>query len=137
MTTYHQIIQATSFEERFKLLYEEAHLDFRDWGMQRGLNQAFYHSDEWRSLRNSIIIRDGGCNLAHPDYAISKRFLIHHIMPLTIEDIQNGNMTKLLDPENLILTNDYVHNAIHYGDGTCPYTEIVVRTPYDTCPWRK
>lgn len=136
MLTYQQITQIPSFQERFQLLYKAAHYDGREWGTQRFYNQAFYHSKEWKDVRDMVIVRDKSLNLAHPDYLVGAVPNIHHIMPIDLRDIRNGNYDKLLNPDNLITTNDLIHKAIHYGDGRCPYQQLVVRTPYDTCPWR-
>lgn len=136
--TYSELIQIPDFTERFHLLYRVAHQGAREWGSQRAINQVFYHSAEWRSIRDMVIVRDKGCNLAHPEYQMSLDTpTIHHIMPITYDDIRHNDLSKLLDMENLITTNDVIHKAIHYGHGDCPYAPIVVRTPYDTCPWRQ
>lgn len=106
------------------------------FGGKRQLNQILYKTDEWKRTRQNIIIRDNGCNLAHEDYPIFGSVYIHHINPITIEDILERR-PSVFDPENLISTSFETHNLIHYGNenGLAPY-KVVERMPNDTIPWR-
>lgn len=124
-----------TFEERFEYLRTFSHVGYETFGVERYLNQSFYRSREWRQTRNGIFVRDNGCDLGHPDHPITGRYIIHHINPITLEDIDEGS-DLLFDPENLITTIDYTHNAIHYGDSDTLPRGPAERRPYDTCPWR-
>lgn len=134
--TYNDVIQLASFQDRFELLKKVAMSSVRDWGSRRAYNRRFYHSREWKQVRDAVIVRDKGCNLAHPDYLLPSDPIIHHIVPIEVEDMLNGDPRILFDMDNLILTNQTVHNAIHYGQNECPYSQDIVRRPNDTCPWR-
>jgi len=106
------------------------------FGINRYLNQSFYKSQLWRKVRRDIIIRDGGCDLAMPDREIRGDILVHHINPITIEDLTSHSF-KLLDPNNLVCVAYNTHNAIHYGDeDILDEYEVVVRTKNDMCPWK-
>jgi hypothetical protein len=98
------------------------------------LNQAFYRSPLWRNARDFIIMRDGGCDLGVPGYDIPERGVIHHINPLTVQQIMD-NSPALVDPENLILCTHDTHNAIHYGDESLLPREFVPRYEGDTKDW--
>lgn len=135
MKNYTELIQLPTFEERFQYLRMKSSIGQSTFGGYRFLNQEFYRSREWRALRQRIIVRDSGCDLAHPDYLLDSEITVHHIIPISPDDIINGDYHLLLDPENLILTCDRTHKMIHYG-GDSPYSQIVERHPYDTCPWR-
>ena len=134
--TYSEMPRLRTFEERFKYLKLDGAVGIETFGFDRYLNQAFYKSKEWLQVRRQVIIRDNGCDLGIDGYEIHGKILIHHINPITQEDIydQTG---YLLNPEFLISTTLTTHNAIHYGDETlfiqCSSTE---RSKNDTCPWR-
>lgn len=105
------------------------------FGFDRYLNQQFYRSKEWKDLRNHIFVRDNGCDLGVEGRDIYGKFLIHHMNPISIEDITD--LTEyLLNPEFLITVTSNTHNAIHYGDKSLLTTEPIVRSKNDTCPWR-
>lgn len=103
----------------------------------RFLNQEFYMSKQWRDLRDAVIVRDGACDLAHPDYPITDKRLIrvHHINPVSVEDLVHDNTDSLLNMDTLIVVSFATHNALHYGKKS-PYYEVKERRPFDTCPWR-
>lgn len=133
--SYSELIQFKTFEERYSYLKLVGEVGNPTFGYDRYFNQDFYHSKEWRRVRNQIILRDNGCDLGVPEYEIHGRIYIHHINPITKHDILESG-EKLLDLENLICVSFDTHNAIHYGDErTLPKTPIE-RTPGDTCPWR-
>lgn len=106
------------------------------FGFDRYLNQIFYRSQRWKSVRDHVIIRDNGCDLGVEGYEIHGRILIHHMNPITLDDIMQES-DFLLDPEYLISTIHSTHNAIHYGDENLLVTAPVERTKFDTCPWRQ
>lgn len=136
MATYTEVIRLPTFEERFLLLSRQSQIGQRTFGGYRSLNQDFYQSKKWRDIRNAVIVRDGGCNLAHPDYVLQSGLVIHHINPLSIDDLVHGDEHQLFDMENLILTSTKTHKAIHYGNSNNPYGQWADRRPNDTCPWK-
>lgn len=127
-----------TYDERFKYLAVGGKTFGKTFGKDRYLNQVLYVSPEWRCFRHQIITRDNGCDLADPDYPIrGSKILIHHINPLTVEDIVNRD-DKIFDPENVICVSFDTHQALHYGDSRyLNRNKIVERRPNDTCPWRK
>lgn len=135
--TYSELIKIPTFKGRYEYLRLGGKVGEETFGFDRYLNQLFYTSPEWRSLRNDIITRDGGCDLAMPDREIQEgvKILIHHMNPITVKDILNRS-EFLLNPEYLICTIKNTHDAIHYGNSELLYEDPVVRTKYDTCPWR-
>lgn len=136
MKTYSEMAQLHTFEERFDYLKLNGRVGEDTFAFDRYFNQKFYRSEEWKALRNRIIIRDGGCDLGVDGYEIRhQRALIHHINPITLEDIQSGSRV-LFDPDNLITTTHATHNALHYGDKDQLFLGLVERKPNDTCPWK-
>lgn len=136
MRTYSELIKLPTFEERFMYLKLDGVVADSTFGFDRYLNQNFYTSQQWRKLRDEIIIRDNGCDLGVDGYPIYGKILIHHINPINQKDILQHS-DYLLNPEYLICTTYDTHNAIHYGDmSQIPYKESVERKPNDTCPWR-
>lgn len=134
--TYSELITIPTFEERFEYLKLNGSVGLETFGHDRYLNQILYNSPEWRRFRPEIIVRDNGCDLACEGYEIFGKILIHHINPITAQDILNRN-PKVFDPENVITTVHNTHNAIHYGDENLLITEPIKRSRNDTCPWRK
>ena len=132
---YSELMTLPTFIERYRYLKLGGSVGKETFGYDRYLNQALYRSPEWKRFRRDIIIRDNGCDLGCEGYEIVGKILIHHIEPITIEDVIKGN-PKIFDPENTISTQLMTHNAIHYGDESLLITEPVVRKPNDTCPWK-
>lgn len=133
--TYSELITLPTFKERFEYLRLNGSVGEETFGFDRYLNQIFYRSQEWKSIRDYVIIRDNGCDLAAEGYDIYGKILIHHLNPIdTVDIIQNSKY--LLDPEYLITTTHNTHNAIHYGDANLLISEPIIRTKNDTCPWR-
>lgn len=139
--TYTELITFPTFIERFRYLRLGGAVGQETFGFDRYLNQTFYRSDEWLALRDYVILRDTGFGDYCKDLGIEGRdihgrILVHHMNPITKEDILKR--TKyLLDPEYLICTIDSTHRAIHYGDENLLIKDPVERTKYDTCPWRQ
>ena len=133
--TYSELITLPTFEERFNYLKLEGTVGESTFGFDRCLNQNLYKSQEWKSVRNKVIIRDNGCDLACEGYEIYGKVLIHHINPITVEDIINRNPI-IFDLENLITTVHNTHNAIHYGDENLLIKGPIERTKNDTIPWK-
>lgn len=134
--TYSELITLPTFEERFRYLQLNGKVGEETFGFDRYLNQIFYNSEEWKSIRDFVIIRDGGCDLGIPDREIYTRILVHHMNPIRQEDILRRSKF-LLDPEFLISTMKSTHDAIHYGDESLLILEPIERTQNDTCPWRR
>ena len=133
--TYSELITIPTFEERFEYLQLKGSVGKDTFGYDRYLNQVLYRSPEWKRLRNQIIIRDGGCDLACDGYDIYDKVLIHHLNPITVEDVLTRSR-KVFDPDNLVCVSHSTHNAIHYGDMDLLATGPIIRTKNDTCPWR-
>ena len=133
--TYSELITIPSFLERYRYLKLGGSIGEETFGCDRYLNQTLYRSPEWKRFRRDMIIRDNGMDLAADDYEIVGKILVHHIDPLTPQDVIRRD-PKIFDPENVICTSMNTHNAIHYGDESLLMIEPVVRTKYDTCPWR-
>lgn len=134
--TYSELITIPTFEERFEYLKLNGAVGVETFGYDRYLNQILYTSKEWRQCRNEIIVRDNGCDLGCDSYEIYGRILIHHINPITVEDIINRSF-KCFDPDNLITTTHNTHQAIHYGDESLLPKLPPPRSKNDTCPWRR
>lgn len=133
--TYSELITIPSFLERYRYLKLGGSIGEETFGFDRYLNQTLYRSPEWKRFRRDIIIRDNGMDLAFDGYEIVGKILVHHINPLTIQDVIRRD-PKIFDPENVICTSLNTHNAVHYGDESLLMLEPVVRTKNDTCPWR-
>lgn len=135
--TYSELIQLPTFKERFGYLKLSGSVGKATFGYDRYLNQNFYKSHEWKSLRNRIIVRDNGCEMGLDDYEIKGRIFIHHMNPIVDDDIVNVS-DYLMNPEYLICVSHDVHNAIHYGnDDILRVKDYVPRRPNDTCPWKE
>ena len=134
--TYSELIKLPTFMERYEYLRLGGKVGEETFGFDRYLNQIFYKSPEWLAIRNKIIVRDNGCDLGVPGREIrGNRILIHHMNPITVDDILNRS-DFLLNPEYLICTIKNTHDAIHYGDSELLYQDPIVRSKNDTCPWR-
>ena len=134
--TYSELITLPTFEERYRYLRLRGAVGEDTFGFDRYLNQVFYRSAEWKRVRDLVIIRDNGCDLALEDHEIYGRILIHHMNPITVKDIQTAS-EFLLNPDYLICVTHDTHNAIHYGDENLLIKAPIERTKNDTCPWKK
>lgn len=133
--TYSELSKFQSFEERFQYLKIGGGVGVDTFGHDRYLNQWFYKSNEWKSLRNHIIIRDNGCDLGLEGYDIYSHIIIHHMNPISVDDILSRS-DFLINPEYLVCTQLLTHNSIHYGvENLTPITPTI-RRPNDTCPWK-
>lgn len=136
--TYLEMINLPTFDERLEYLLLKSRVGDPTFGSRRYVNQQFYQSYEWRQFRRRIILRDQGCDLAHPDFPIPDgiKYLIHHINPITIDDIIE-HRPCVLDPNNVVLVSFLTHEAIHFGDiDLIKTSRPAERTPNDTIPWR-
>lgn len=133
--TFTELRRLETFQERFEYLVIGGAVGEATFGHDRWVNQRFYRSKEWRDIRNFVIARDEGFDLAHPDFPIKGAPLIHHMNPMTIADIQDAT-DNMLNPEYLITTSHTAHNAIHFGDPSQLPRRMIERRPNDTIPWR-
>ena len=133
---YSDLILLPTFKERYDYLRLGGTVGKETFGYDRYLNQILYRSVEWRNFRRQIIIRDNGCDLGCDGFELFSRILVHHINPITAEDVLNRSPI-VFDPENVITTSHNTHQAIHYGDETLLPLLPVERSRYDTCPWKK
>lgn len=135
--SYSELITIQTFEERLEYLRIFSKIGIDTFGFDRYLNQNLYRSKEWKDIRQKVILRDKGCDLGLDGYEIFEKPIIHHINPITVEDLTNGNF-KVFDMNNLITTCHWTHNAIHYGTNNGLETrKPIERSMNDTCPWRK
>lgn len=133
--TYNELSRLQTFEERFRYLMLDGKVGESTFGSHRYLNQRWYTSNEWLRIKDHIISRDNGCDLGIEGREINRNIIIHHINPITIDDIVNHTYA-LTDPDNLISTVLRTHNAIHYGDDSILLLEPIQRSKNDTCPWK-
>lgn len=134
--SYSELKKLKTFEERFNYLKLEGSVGIETFGKNRYLNQRFYNDKSgWRKARDSVIIRDGGNELGLDGYPINGMIFVHHINPITPEDILERD-NGVLDPENLICVSKRVHDALHYGSFESINPELNTRSPNDTSPWR-
>lgn len=134
--SYSAVMLLPTLEERFEYLKLKGKVGAETFGYDRYLNQVLYHDPEWRHIRNDVIIRDNGCDLGVDGHEIHGRILIHHINPITIDDVKFRRYC-VFDLDNLICTSHNTHNAIHYGDANLLPKNPIERKPNDTCPWRR
>lgn len=134
--TYSELITLPTFEERFQYLRLDGRVGKDTFGFDRYLNQNLYQRNpRWKKARDIVIIRDNGCDLGMEGHEIFGKIIVHHMNPITIDDILNDR-DWIYDPEFLICTIHNTHNAIHYGDEKQLVIAPTVRTPNDTCPWK-
>ena len=134
--TYSELILLPTFEERYEYLRLNGRVGEETFGFDRWLNQTFYKSEEWLSMRDKIIVRDNGCDFGIPARDIYSRILIHHMNPITKEDILRRS-DILLNPEYLICVTPNTHRAIHYGNSNLLIKDPIERRQNDTCPWKQ
>lgn len=132
--SYSELRRLQTFDERFEYLKLGGQVGHETFGFDRYLNQQFYQSREWKIARRDVISRDMGCDLGIPGYEIHVKILIHHMNPMTADDIVHGE-DWIFDPEFLIVTSPRTHNAIHYGDDRLLPKVVAERSPHDTRLW--
>lgn len=133
---YSELIRFHTFEERFKYLMLKGQVGKETFGFDRYINQRFYHSEEWRQVKNRVIARDLGRDLGIEGHDIYGRIYVHHMNPILIKDIEECS-EYLMNPEYLITTTFATHNAIHYGDESFVNLSPKERSPNDMCPWKR
>ena len=133
---YSELFLLPTFKERYDYLRLGGTVGKETFGYDRYLNQILYTSVEWRNFRRQIIIRDNGCDLGCDGFELFSRILVHHINPITAEDVLNRSPI-VFDPENVITTSHNTHQAIHYSDEGILIPDPIERKPNDTCPWKR
>lgn len=136
LRSYSELIAIPTYKERFEYLKLNGVVGRETFGYDRYLNQVLYNSEEWKRFRRKIIERDEALDLGCQGFDIFDRATIHHINPITVDDVINRSF-NVFDPDNVITTAYMTHKAIHYGDETLLVDAPIIRTPYDTCPWKK
>lgn len=134
--SYSELITIPTYKERFEYLKLNGVVGRETFGYDRYLNQVLYNSEEWKRFRRKIIERDEALDLGCQGFDIFDRATIHHINPITVDDVINRSF-NVFDPDNVITTAYMTHKAIHYGDETLLVDAPIIRTPYDTCPWKR
>lgn len=132
--SYRELSRIPTFEERYRYLRLQGRVGMDTFGHDRYMNQILYASAEWKRFRREILIRDEGCDLGIPDRVIQGKVLIHHINPLTVEDLEKRSYA-IFDPDNVICVSHMTHQAIHYGDEALLPKDPIERRPGDHCPW--
>lgn len=132
--TYSELRRIDNFLDRYKYLALRGGVGVSTFGYDRYINQQFYTSRQWRQLRHHIISRDIGCDLGIDGYEIHSGLIVHHMNPMSVDDISHGD-SSILDPEFLITTTHRTHNAIHYGDEKLLPKLHVERRRGDTNLW--
>ena len=133
--TYSELCKLKSFEDRYNYLRLHGQDCKETFGFDRYLNQIIYKLPEWKSVRDKVIVRDCGCDLGIEGHEIGEKILVHHMNPITMDDIINHNQ-DIFNPEYLICVSHQTHNAIHYGDESQLILDPIERSPNDTCPWK-
>lgn len=133
--TYSELIQFNTLEERYRYLRIGGRVGEETFGFDRWMNQVFYKDPRWRDIRDEVITRDNGCDLGIEGYDIHGKIFVHHMNPVTKDDILY-NFDSLLNPEFLISMSKRTHDAIHYGNEDLLPQSPIVRTRNDTCPWK-
>lgn len=133
---YTELSKLTTFNERFNYLKLDGIVGEETFGYDRILNQLLYKSKKWKKVRDEVLIRDNGGDLGLEDYPINGRAIIHHMNPITVEDVLNDK-PEIFDPEYLITVSNSTHNAIHFSNENNLQKDPIERTQNDTCLWRK
>lgn len=135
MRTYTELSKLKTFKDRFDYVKLNGQVGGETFGSKRYLNQQFYRSKEWKTVRRNVIVRDNGCDLGIQDRPIQGKVIVHHLNPITPDDIISKSF-KCLDPNNLITVSYNTHEALSYGDESLLIPEVIERKPNDTCPWK-
>ena len=138
LRTYDELRSLPTFEDRLEYLKLDGHIGKETFGYDRYINQRFYTSPEWKRARQEVIIRDMGYDLGIEsiDHVIVGTIIVHHMNPITVDDIRFGN-PSILDPNFLISVSHDTHNLITYKGTMQKVPCFIERTPFDTCPWRR
>lgn len=136
MKTFSELSRLPTLEDRYRYLALRGTVGESTFGSDRWVNQQFYRSRQWKLIRNHVITRDNGCDLGVEGYDIHDKIIIHHMNPMVLADIVEGE-AAIIDPEFLISVTHNTHNAIHYGDERLLPRPLAVRAPGDTSLWAR
>lgn len=136
MKNYRELLLYSTYDDRFNYLKTGSKIGKETFAQYRYYNQEFYRSIIWQEIRHKVILRDNGCDMGLEGYEINGPIIIHHIEPITIDDILNQT-SRLLDLDNLVCVSDLTHKGIHYGFDSKVYNQNIIRVPGDTCPWKE
>lgn len=134
MRTYNELIRYDTFEDRYNYLKLVGRVGESTFGFDRYMNQVLYHSRRWQKVRDEVIIRDDGCDMGLADFIIYDKVIVHHMNPISIEDIEDES-DAVFDPRFLICVSVSTHNAIHFGDDKMIPKGPIQRIPGDTKLW--
>lgn len=134
--SYTEMLEYKTLIDRFNYLKLDGFVGKETFGFSRYLNQILYTSSEWKKLRDKVIVRDNGCIFGLDGYNIDSRLIVHHINPITLEQIEERD-PLVFSMDNLVCVSHRVHEAIHYGDLNLLPKDPIERKPFDTCPWRE
>jgi hypothetical protein len=132
---YRELRDLLTLKERYDYLRLGGQVGRSTFGYDRYVNQMLYRSREWKRIRDLVIVRDGGCDLGIEGFDLHSGVLVHHMNPITLEQIEDGD-SVIFDPEYLICCSHNTHNAIHFGDESRLPQLPIERRPNDTIPWR-
>lgn len=132
--TYSDLKKLNSFEDRFEYLKLSGSVGYSTFGFERFLNQKFYTSYEWQKVRRLVILRDNACDLGVLGYELPSRIVIHHMNPISLDDVKKGN-PNILNPEYLISSSNTTHLAIHFGESSSLPKTPKLRLRGDTKLW--
>ena len=133
--TYSEFKKLKTFKERYQYLRLRGKVGTSTFGFDRYINQKLYASSRWKDARDTVIVRDNGCDLGCTGMELHDRIIVHHVNPITLEDIEN-DIDELYDPEYLVCTSHRTHEAIHYSDESLLPREPITRRKNDTTPWK-
>jgi hypothetical protein len=134
LRTYKELRRLNTIDDRYQYLKLRGGVGDATFGSDRWVNQRFYASRQWKQIRDHVILRDEGCDLGIPGYEIHERLVIHHMNPMTVRDIEDGD-ESILNPDYLVVVSHKTHNAIHYGDERLLPRPPIERSPGDTRLW--
>lgn len=134
--SYTEMLRYSTLLDRYNYLKLDGCVGRETFGFSRYLNQVLYCSNEWKRFRREVIIRDNGCIFGLEGYDIKSRLIVHHINPITLEQIEDRD-PMVFSMDNAVCVSHKVHEAIHYGDNSLLPQDPVERKPFDTCPWRE
>lgn len=132
--TFSELRKIKKFEDRYLYLRLGGNVGKDTFGFDRYLNQSLYTSTRWIKTRDIVILRDNGCDLGVKEYPIGGRIIVHHMNPISVDDIYKER-DAVFDPEYLICASSDTHLAIHYSDEKLLPKIPIIRRANDTCPW--
>lgn len=133
--SWDELRKIPTFEGRIEYLRTYSTVGEPTFGYDRWINQRFYRSEEYKRFRRKIVAKQNGWDLGVEGYPLPEIFILHHMNPITVEDIINGSEFAW-DPKYLVCVSPATHRAIHYQESKNRLPLIAQRSPNDTSPWR-